>query len=134
MRKRFTSTYLFLAGFLLAAGNANTQDTTVVFYRDTLTVEMAIATALQNNYDIRLSRNDSAIAVLDYSYRDVALIPRVNANSTVLFNNNAQKQTLADGTKRDRTGIKSNNINASVGLSWTVFDGFKMFSTRDKLS
>lgn len=118
---------------LLTNTTVRSQDTAVVFHQDTLTVEMAIATALQNNFDILLSRNDSAVAALDYSYRDAALLPRVNGNSTILYNNNNQKQTLADGTKRDRNGIKSNNINYSVGLNWPVFDGFKMFITRDKL-
>ena len=34
-----------------------------------LTLEEAIATALQNNYNIQLSKNDSMVAALDYSYR-----------------------------------------------------------------
>src|SRR5438034_4975620 len=34
-----------------------------------LTLDEAIANALQKNYDIILSRNDSAIAAIDYSYR-----------------------------------------------------------------
>jgi outer membrane protein len=124
-----------LAVIFLASGtSARCQDTsTAIFNGDTLSVDEAISTALQNNFDIMLSRNDSAVAALDYSYRDYALFPRVNGNSTVLFNNNNQKQTLADGTKRDRKGIKSNNINYSVGLNWPVFDGFKMFITRDKM-
>ncbi len=98
-----------------------------------LTPEEAIATALQNNYEIRLSRNDSIISAIDYSYRNAAFYPGVNANSGLLFNNNNQKQTFGDGTDRKRNGIKSNNINASVGLDWVLFDGLKMFATRDKL-
>ncbi len=98
-----------------------------------LTPEEAIATALQNNYEIRLSRNDSIISAIDYSYRNAAFYPGVNANSSLLVNNNNQKQRFADGTDRKRNGIKSNNINASVGLDWVLFDGFKMFATRDKL-
>jgi len=99
---------------------------------DSLTVEQAIATALQNNYDIQLSRNDSAIAAIDYSYRNIALLPDLNASSSILYNNNNQNVTLADGTKRNRSGLKSNNTNAVVGLNWVVFDGLKMFVTRTK--
>ncbi len=40
-----------------------------------LTPEEAIATALQNNYEIRLSRNDSIISAIDYSYRNAAFYP-----------------------------------------------------------
>jgi hypothetical protein len=35
-----------------------------------ITIEEAIATALQNNFDIQLSKNDSLVAALDYSYRN----------------------------------------------------------------
>ena len=37
-----------------------------------LSVEEAIATTLQNNYDIRLARNDSLVASLNYSYGNAA--------------------------------------------------------------
>src|SRR6266498_2862764 len=40
-----------------------------------LTLEEAIANTLQKNYDIVLSKNDSAIAAIDYSYRNAAFIP-----------------------------------------------------------
>lgn len=97
-----------------------------------LTLEEAIATALKHNYDIQLSKNDSAVAALDYSYRNAAFLPRLNASAGTTWNSNNQKQTLADGTKREQKGIKSNNINAALNLNWTLFDGLKMFATRDK--
>jgi outer membrane protein len=95
-----------------------------------LTLDEAIASALEKNYDIVLSRNDSAIAAIDYSYRNAVFLPRINATVGTLWNNNAQKQTLADGTKKDRSGIKSNNITSQVSLNWTLFDGTKMFIAR----
>ncbi len=100
----------------------------------TLTVEEAIATALQNNYDILLARNDSVAAAIDYSYKNAAFLPRLNGNTGTVWNTNAQKQILSDGSKRDRTGLKSNNLNAQLALNWTLFDGLKMFATRDKLA
>ena len=99
-----------------------------------LTVEQAIAATIENNYDIQLLRNDSTSYALDKYYARAAFLPRVNAATGLVFNNNNQKQKLADGTKRQSSGIKSNNISGSVQLNWTVFDGFKMFATRDKLS
>ncbi len=38
-----------------------------------LSLEEAIATALKNNYDILLAKNDSAVAALDYSYQKCCL-------------------------------------------------------------
>jgi outer membrane protein TolC len=96
-----------------------------------LTLEEAIATALQYNYDIIISRNDSAVAALDYSYRNAIFLPRVNGNVGATWNKNNQKQDFANGTKREGD-VKTNNIVSSLSLSWTLFDGGKMFVTRDK--
>lgn len=98
-----------------------------------LTVEEAITTSLANNYDIRLSRNDSSLAALDYAFSTYAYYPRLNASGGYVFNNNNQKQVLADGSKRESTGIKTNNATASLNLNWTLFDGMKMFITRRRL-
>lgn len=97
-----------------------------------LTLDEAIATALNNNYDIQISRNDSIVAALDYSFRYGAFIPQLNATAGATWNNNNQRQTLADGSKREKKGIRSNNLNSSLNLNWRLFDGLKMFATLEK--
>jgi outer membrane protein len=122
-RKRFIpSIFLFLFIFSTLTSQA----------QKILTLEEAVGNALQKNYDIILSRNDSTIAAIDYSYRNAVFLPRVNASAGALWNNNAQKQILADGSKRDQSGLRSNNINSQVALNWTLFDGLRMFVLRDK--
>lgn len=98
-----------------------------------LTLEDAIAAALKNNYDILMTRNDSISYSVDRSYAYAAFLPRLNGTATRTWNTNAQKQELSNGTKRDTSGIKSNNTNAALTLNWTLFDGMKMFATREKL-
>lgn len=99
--------------------------------QELVTLEQAIATALQNNYDIRLARNDSAVAALDYSFRNAVFLPRINANAGTVWNNNSQRQEFISGDVR-QGNVASNNINASLNLDWTLFDGMRMFITRDK--
>jgi outer membrane protein len=98
-----------------------------------LTLEDAIALSLKNNYDIRLVRNDSAAAALDQSYANAAFLPRLNATANKVWNDNSQKQELANGTKRDTSGLKSSTLTGSLQLNWVLFDGLRMFATRDKL-
>ena len=117
---------LVFLGLFLLAGKLWAQ-------QDSLTAEQAVAFALRNNYSILLARQDSAVAAINYDYRNAAFLPRVNATGTVLFSNNNQKQTLADGSEKNRTGIHTTNINSALNLNWTVFDGFRMFLLRDQL-
>ncbi|MBP6288034.1 MAG: TolC family protein, partial [Ferruginibacter sp.] len=125
MKKSFTITVLYF--FTLSC-------TLPATAQNKLTVEQAIAATLENNFDIQLLRNDSGSYALDKSYARAAFLPRLNATTGLVYNNNSQKQRLADGSKRESNGIRSNNINASFQLNWTLFDGLKMFATRDKLN
>ena len=96
-----------------------------------LTVEDAVAVALEKNYDIRLAKTDSIRLGLDYTYRNVVFLPRINATLENIWTNNNQNQEFSDGT--DRQGdVKSGNINAAVTLNWTLFDGMKMFALKKK--
>ena len=60
--------FIFCPVFLLLTNSLKAQKL--------LTLEEAIATALQYNYDIILSRNDSAVAALDYSYRNAVFFTK----------------------------------------------------------
>jgi outer membrane protein TolC len=111
-----------------------TAATTSIAAQKTMTVEDAVAAALKNNYDILLLRNDSTAYALDNSYAKAAFLPRLNASTGLVFNNNNQKQRLSDGSTKQSKGIRSSNLSASLNLNWTLFDGLKMFATRDKLA
>jgi outer membrane protein TolC len=102
-----------------------------LFAQRILTLEEAIATALHNNYEIQLSRNDSRIAAIDYSYRNAVFLPTVNANAGITKTNNRQKQILADDSEKSGR-VKNQVLQGNVSLSWVLFDGLKMFATREK--
>ena len=76
----------------------------LTFAQNKLTVEQAIAATIENNYDIQLLRNDSTSYALDKLYARAAFLPRVNATTGLVFNNNNQKQKFSDGTKRQSNG------------------------------
>ena len=107
-----------LVGLLIAGLPASAQQT--------LTLEQAIATALQNNYDIQLSRNDSMVAALDYTYRNAVFLPRINANAANQWNKNNQKQEFLDVTRNREGKVKNNNLAASVNLNWSLFERVKL--------
>ena len=98
-----------------------------------LSLEEAIAIALQNNYDIQLSRNDSTVAAINDAYAKYAFFPTVNAQGSLIVNNSGQFQELKSGQTRTGT-VNQTTLASSVNLNWTLFDGFRMFINRERLS
>lgn len=101
--------------------------------QELLTLEEAVAIALENNYDILLAKNDSKADSLGVSPGFAGMLPRVFAQATT--NNSIQNisQTRSDGNVIDLDNAKNNNINYGVGLDWTIFDGLRMFARYDQL-
>jgi outer membrane protein TolC len=89
-----------------------------------MTVNDAIAMALQYNYDIRLSKNDSSVAALDYSYRNAVFLPRITATAGNNWTDNDQTQEFVT------TGVRSGNVNTAnvavgVSLNWVHLTDLK---------
>ena len=103
-----------------------------------LTLQDAITAALKNNYDILLSRNDSTSFALNRYYSFGAFMPQLNGTAAVVWNTNNQQLKFAsrvDGKDSliTRNGVRTSNLNYGVNLNWTLFDGLKMFATRERL-
>ncbi|MBO9205356.1 MULTISPECIES: TolC family protein [Niastella] len=103
-----------------------------------LTLQDAITAALKNNYDILLSRNDSTSYALDRYYSFGAFMPQLNGTAAAVWNTNNQQLKFASRTSGkdslvSRNGVRTSNLNYGVSLNWTLFDGLKMFATRERL-
>ena len=106
-----------------------------VFGQDKLTVEDAVSVALRNNYDILVARNTAKIDSTNNTPGNAGMLPSLNvtgSNSYSLLNNNYLK--YSDGTHTSTSNSQTNFLSANVGLGWTLFDGGKMFVTKNKLN
>lgn len=101
--------------------------------QEVLTLEDAVKIALENNYEIKISKNDLRIDQSNVAFGNAGMLPKLTAN--VVDNNNVQNtsQTRIDGTVTELDNAKNNNLTYGVGLDWTIFDGFKMFAKLDQL-
>jgi len=101
--------------------------------QELLTLEDAVKTALENNYEIRISKNDLGIDKTNVSIGNAGMLPQLGAN--VVDNNSIQNttQTRSDGTVNKLNNAKNNSLVYGIGLDWTIFDGFKMFAKYDQL-
>lgn len=98
-----------------------------------MTVEQAVETALKNNYDILIAKNQAAQAKNNNTLGNAGILPRLDLQASGTLANNATKQEFASGLVVDQSGVQSKNISTGAYLAWTVFDGLKMFATRERL-
>lgn len=111
----------------LACIAASAQDTA------RLTLKDAVEIALKNNYNIKLSQNNTTIAGNNVTLGNAGFLPQVTGDLT--SNNSIQttKQTRSDGSVNNIANAHNSNLNYGVNLNWTIFDGFNMFATYDQL-
>lgn len=106
-----------------------------LFAQDTLSVEEALSIGMENNYSIRIAGNESKIAENNYTLGNAGFLPSLSATGSRSYSIQDSKQEFAQGGIPNSTteNAKSNSINASAALNWTIFDGLRMFTTYEKL-
>lgn len=92
-----------------------------------------LQTALQSNYGIRLARVNQEMAENQNTLGNAGFAPRVFMEGDYQQSVRESEQEFVSGGTQEVSGGRSDNLGASVGVEWTVFDGFKMFAERDKL-
>ncbi|UOQ74567.1 TolC family protein [Hymenobacter cellulosilyticus] len=99
-----------------------------------LTLAEAIRIGLENNYNIRLARTDEQIAENNVTRGNAGQLPTVNGNLTRNFNrNNVRQESSSRPEPSTASNALSNQLNANVAATWTIFDGFGMFIAYDRL-
>lgn len=121
MSKQLTISILFLC--LCISG----------FAQEKLSLREAITIALQNNYDIKISKNEIKIAQNNANIGNAGMLPTIEgvySNGGSIQNT---RQTPVTGEDRVIRGARSTNNSYGADLNWTIFDGFTMFANYDRL-
>lgn len=100
----------------------------------TISLEEVVALALEKNYDVRVFQNLAYSSAADDRYATGAFLPVVNANGSRAWNRSDSKQRLANDSLVLRDGIRTNNLTGNIQLSWLLFDGGRMFATRERIA
>lgn len=101
--------------------------------QEVLTIEDAMKIALENNFEIKIAKNNFTISETNVTVGNAGMLPTATANVT---DNNSimnSSQTRQDGTSTSLDNAKNNSLTYGVSLGWTVFDGLKMFARLDQL-
>ncbi len=82
-----------------------------------------IELALEYNYDIKVAKNNATQAYNNASIYNSGYLPVLSANAGGNYNITAINATLADGSEQGASGLRTNSLNAGIGLSYTLYDG-----------
>lgn len=120
--------YFLIVIFAVFAGNAMSQDT--------LRLETAIATGLEKNYSIRIAKKELQVSENNNTVGNAGFLPTIDISldKTYQTQNVDLELQSSEGTFGiTRDWAKSDRLNSSAALNWTIFDGLGMFITKDKL-
>ena len=98
-----------------------------------ITLDQAVEIALKNNLDLQIAANDTKQADNNNHAGNAGMLPTVSLNVSENPSLSNINQKFTNGTTIEKNGVSSNNLNAALVVSYTLFDGKKMFATRRKL-
>lgn len=101
--------------------------------QEILTLQQALQAGLENNYNVRIARNDASIASNNVTPGNAGFLPVLDAYGDITQSINDTRQEYLSGQEVERSGAKNTVGTAGLVLNWTLFDGLGMFITRDQL-
>lgn len=118
---------IYAATLLLAALPCQAQE-------NITTLKACIERGLENNYSLRIVRNNEEIAGNNFSWANAGMLPTANISggySGTLDNSNTTDR--ASGTVSKQRNISDHTLRAGVDMQWMIFDGFKMQADYNRL-
>ena len=117
--------YIYLTISLSGAG---------LYAQQNLNLHDCLQAGLENNYSIRISRNEEQIDKNNATWANAGLLPTLDLsggyNGSI---SNTETELRATGNKTKDNNILDQTFNVGLNLNWTIFDGFKMIANLQRL-
>ena len=102
--------------------------------QEILTLEQAVEKTLNSNLNIKVFRNNIAVAENNSNMGNAGMLPNVTLNGATNYSSNNTKLEFAGNIAPvEQNGAQSTSNNLSVNLNYTLFDGLAMFYNYDIL-
>ncbi len=98
-----------------------------------LSLQQCLAIGLENNYDLRIIRQQQEISDNNATRGNAGYLPTLDLSSSYSGTVNNTKQSLRDGGTNTSNGVNNNTLNAGLDLNWTAFNGFSVQTTYKRL-
>ena len=104
-----------------------------LFSQNQLSLEDAIKEAVEHNLQIVIVKNETLMAGMNNSWSNAGAYPTIQGNIAPSVSSNNLNQKLASGLDINRNNVLSRNFNAEVSANWNILNGFKLYTTKNKL-
>jgi outer membrane protein len=104
------------------------------FSQALLTPEEAIDIALNNSFGVLVARNNADIARINNTIGAAGMLPNINANANGNFSQSNVELELSNNSIIQSSQGQTKSRGANVALGWVLFDGGRMFITKNKLN
>jgi outer membrane protein TolC len=94
----------------------------------TLSLEECLRAGIENNYGVKIARNQAQIAANNVTY--APFLPDLTAGARQQQDRNNERVAYR-GSDDVKTDYVTNLDNADLALGWRLFDGMGMFATRE---
>lgn len=104
-----------------------------VLAQEGLSLQQALAIALEDNFDIRIAQNDAAIAKNNHSLGEAGFLPNVALALDQAGSVNNIRQEFLTGNVLENPSAAQQSLNVNALMNWTIFDGMAMFTSYKRL-
>lgn len=104
------------------------------FAQPTITLKSAIDTTLKNSFDIQIASNNFEITKTNNTFGVAGGLPTLNLNVSENQSYISVNQELYTGDKINRPQATANALNSSANIGMTLFNGFRIWATKKRLS
>jgi len=93
-----------------------------------------VISGLENNFSLKIAKKQEQITGNNYTLGNAGYLPTITTTNRFGGNLNNTNQTLSDDSKTSTSGVHNNSGVANVNLDLTIFKGFQVQTTYQKLN
>jgi len=102
--------------------------------QNTYTLKSCLELGLENNYSIRISKNEEQISKNNATKANAGYLPTLDLSGRYSGSLDDTKSTLRTTNAIDKTnGVLDHLFNVGLSLNWTIFDGFNISTNYKRL-